>query len=73
MIDLLIYLTAKNNNLSFLIFDKTLISFPRSINEDTNMIITELIRGVPRQEIRINSYTIIYSYLADNYLKKFFF
>lgn len=42
MIDLLLYLTAKNNNLLFSIFDKTLISFPRSINEDANMIITEL-------------------------------
>jgi hypothetical protein len=42
MIDLLLYLTAKNNNLLFSIFDKTSISFPRSINEDTNMIITEL-------------------------------
>jgi hypothetical protein len=42
MVDLLLYLTAKDNNLLFLTLDKALVEFLESIGEDTSTIITSI-------------------------------
>ena len=42
MIDLLLYRTAKDNELNFLTCDTTLIKFLESVGEDTSMVITSL-------------------------------
>jgi len=42
MVDLLLYLTAKDNNLLFLTLDKALVEFLESVSEDTSMIITSI-------------------------------
>jgi hypothetical protein len=42
VIDLLLYLTAKDNNLLFLTLDRVLVDFLESVGEDTSMIITSI-------------------------------
>jgi predicted nucleic acid-binding protein len=42
MVDLLLYLTAKDNNLLFLTLDRALVEFLESVGEDTSMIITSI-------------------------------
>ena len=42
MIDLLLYRTAKDNELNFLTCDTTLIKFLESVGEDASMVITSL-------------------------------
>jgi predicted nucleic acid-binding protein len=42
VIDLLLYLTAKDNNLLFLTLDRALVEFLESVGEDTSMIITSI-------------------------------
>lgn len=42
VVDLLLYLTAKDNNLLFLTLDRALVDFLESVDEDTSMIITSI-------------------------------